>query len=148
MPKIPKCDRCCYYAHDYHLVCVPHPDGPESDSCSDFTPNPDLEGKWVKDFLSLQWQQRENTGAEEPFSNPFDLGPDEELWQPEGAAYYAGELIVQPRQHLTPEEQLWLLDNHPLFTGKCPQCGYQFDRDYTARVHWDCPECSWMDDTV
>lgn len=148
MHKIPDCDRCCYYAHDYHLVCVPHPDGPEGDSCPDFAPNPDLEGKWFKDFLSLQWQQQENTGAEEPFSNPFDLEPNEDLWQPEGAVYYAGELIVQPRQHLTPEEQLWLLDNHPLFTGVCPECGYRFDRDYTVRVHWDCPECGWMDDTV
>jgi predicted RNA-binding Zn-ribbon protein involved in translation (DUF1610 family) len=40
-----------------------------------------------------------------------------------------------------------LLDWHPMFTGKCPQCGALFDRDHTARVHWDC-ECGWMDDSV
>jgi hypothetical protein len=70
-----------------------------------------------------------------------------ELWEPEGASYYNGELIVQPQQRWTPEEQLELLDWHPMFTGKCPQCGASFDRDYTARVHWDC-ECGWMDDSV
>jgi predicted RNA-binding Zn-ribbon protein involved in translation (DUF1610 family) len=81
----------------------------------------------------------------------FRLDPNtevEELWQPEGASYYNGELILQPQQQLTQQQQLELLDTHPMFTGKCPQCGYEFDRDYTARVHWDCPECGWMDDSV
>lgn len=74
----------------------------------------------------------------------------EELWEPEGASYYNGELILQPQQRLTQQQQLELLDTHPMFTGKCPQCGYEFDRDWSARVHWDCPnsECGWMDDTV
>ena len=71
----------------------------------------------------------------------------EELWEPEGAAYYNGELILQPPQRWTREEQLWLLDNHPMFTGKCPQCGTTMNRDYTSRVHWDC-ECGWKDDSV
>jgi hypothetical protein len=72
----------------------------------------------------------------------------EELWQPEGASYYNGEIILQPQQHRTQQQQLELLDTHPLFTGKCPQCGYEFDRDWSARVHWDCSECDWMDDSV
>ncbi|MEH1962283.1 MAG: hypothetical protein V7L05_20895 [Nostoc sp.] len=72
----------------------------------------------------------------------------EELWEPEGASYYDGELILQPQQRRTQQQQLELLDTHPMFTGKCPQCGASFDHDYTARVHWDCPECGWMDDTV
>jgi hypothetical protein len=70
-----------------------------------------------------------------------------ELWEPEGASYYNGELILQPRQQLTREQQLELLDTHPMFTGRCPSCGALFNNDYTARVHWDC-ECGWMDDTV
>ena len=81
----------------------------------------------------------------------FRLDPNaqvEELWQPEGASYYNGELILQPQQRLTQQQQLELLDTHPMFTGKCPQCGYEFDRDWSARVHWDCAECGWMDDTV
>lgn len=23
-----------------------------------------------------------------------------------------------------------------------------FDRDWSARVHWDCPECGFLDDSV
>ncbi len=71
-----------------------------------------------------------------------------ELWEPEGASYYNGELILQPQQRRTQQQQLELLDTHPMFTGKCPQCGYEFDRDYTARVHWDCFECGFLDDSV
>ncbi|WP_414516063.1 hypothetical protein [Nostoc sp. PCC 9305] len=73
-----------------------------------------------------------------------------ELWEPEGATYYNGELIVQPQQRWTQQQKLELLDWHPMFTGRCPQCSAEFDRDWSARVHWDCqnPECGWMDDTV
>ncbi|MDJ0617042.1 MAG: hypothetical protein QNJ63_09900 [Calothrix sp. MO_192.B10] len=124
--KIPECDRCQFYSHDPHLVCAVHPSGPGGDSCLDF---------------------REDPSAEV-----------EELWEPQGAryiddelvierTYYNGEEIRQPPQQWSQEQQLWLLDNHPLFTGKCPQCGAAMNRDYTARVHWDC-DCGWMDDSV
>ena len=141
MPKLPLCDRCLLCAHDYHLVCAVHPSGPEGDSCLDFRPDPELEGKHFVDFLSLGEQ------PDESYSNPFDPDPSGELWEPVGASYYNGELILQPHQRWTPEEQLELLDWHPMFTGRCPQCGAEFDRDYAARVHWDC-KCGWMDDTV
>ena len=72
----------------------------------------------------------------------------EELWEPEGATYYNGELILQPPQRWTREQQLWLIDNHPLFTGKCPSCGYVFSRDHTSQIYFDCPECEWKDDSV
>jgi predicted nucleic acid-binding Zn-ribbon protein len=92
----------------------------------------------------------------------FAPDPDteiEELWHPEGGRYvdeelvieratYLGEEIKQPPQRWTLEQQFELLDTHPMFTGKCLECGYIFDRDYTARVHWDCPECGWLDDSV
>ncbi len=128
MPKIPECDRCLFYAHDHHFICAIHPDGVEGDSCMDFRPDPELEDKQFVDFLGI--------------------GEDNEQWEPEGASYYNGELVLQPRQRWTPEQQLELLDTHPIFTGKCPECGYEFQRDYTARVHWDCPQCGWMDETV
>ena len=50
----------------------------------------------------------------------FQENPDAEpeLWEPEGASYYNGELILQPRQRWTPEQQLELLDTQPLFTGR------------------------------
>jgi predicted RNA-binding Zn-ribbon protein involved in translation (DUF1610 family) len=100
-------------------------------------------------------------GLEGDFCPYFALDPDVEaqLWEPEGARYideelviervtYNGEEIIQPQQLWTQQQQLELLDMHPLFTGKCPECGYEFERDYTARVHYDCPDCGWMDDSV
>ena len=111
MPKIPECDRCQFYSHNHHLICFPHPSGPNGDICLDFRPDPEY----------LEGLQRH--GSDEPFSNPCGLHPNEELWEPEGASYYAGELIVQPRQRWTREEQLQRLDTHPMFTGRCPQCG-------------------------
>ena len=47
---------------------------------------------------------------------------------------------------LTPEQRLEILETHPLFTGKCPQCGHEF-ADYPL-IHWDCPACGWIDDSV
>lgn len=106
MPKIPDCEVCLLCAHDYHLVCAVHPMGSDSDHCPDFRPNPDLENNYFKDFLGLQRHQLENSDADEPFSNSFSLNSDEEQWQPEGATYYNGELILQPKHQRTREEQL------------------------------------------
>ena len=71
-----------------------------------------------------------------------------ELWEPEGASYYNGELILQPPQRWTLEQQLELLDTHPLFTGRCPQCEMTYPKYETPPVHWDCSECGWIDDAV
>ena len=109
MPKIPQCDRRLFSSHDYHLVCAVHPTGPPGDTCYDFEADLELEGKRFVDFLGLQHQ----TEAVE--------------WEPEGASFYNGELILQPRQRWTQEEQLQLLDVHPLFTGRCPDCGWLDD---------------------
>jgi hypothetical protein len=100
--------------------------------------------------------------------NPFDLDPDETQWEPEGARFVNGELviervseapseesrsfyndqeIIQPQQRWTREEQLELLDWHPMSTGRCPHCGHQFPRHERPPVHWDC-ECGWIDDSV
>ena len=147
MPKIPDCDRCLYYTNDHHLLCAAHPYGPDNDTCPDFSSNPELKGKRFTDFLGLLQQARENFDSNESFSNPFGLEPDENLWEPEGASYYAGELILQPQVCWTREEQLDLLDTHPIFTGKCPSCNRQFPQAERPIVHWDC-ECGWIDDTV
>lgn len=172
MPKLSHCDRCRFYAHDYHLICVPHPTGPDGESCPDFTPYPDAQNRRFEDFLGLQWEIGEGMeDSETPIDNPFDLDPDEEQWELEGArfvngalvierdndsgaspwehrSFYNGEEITQPRQRWTREEQLEMLDWHPLFTGRCPQCGAAMEQDYRALVHWDCPACGWLDDTV
>ncbi|AFY62777.1 DUF6464 family protein [Synechococcus sp. PCC 6312] len=74
-------------------------------------------------------------------------GHDREQWQPEGAAYYNGELVLSRR--ISVNQQLSLLENHPIFTGCCPRCGHTYgDRDYSAIVHWDCSVCGWMDDSI
>jgi hypothetical protein len=82
----------------------------------DFRPDPELEDKRFVDFLGLGEQRDDGL-----YSNPCGLESNEKLWEPEGASYYNGELILQPQQCWTLKEQLELLDTHPLFTGKCPQ---------------------------
>ncbi len=64
---------------------------------------------------------------------------EQELWSPEGYTFYDGELIPNRPSRLTPEEQLEILDSHPLFTGVCPQCGYRFNLNNPPKIHWDCP---------
>ncbi len=49
---------------------------------------------------------------------------------------------------LTKEELLELIDYHPIFTEVCPQCQYKFDKKNPPQIHWDCPNCGWIDDSV
>lgn len=145
MPRISDCDHCYYFANDHHLVCAVHPTEPVGDRCPDFSPDPELKGKRFVDFLRI-------------FE---DSEPNEAQWEPIGARYvgselviecdlsfYGGKEIVQPRHRRTRAEQLWLLDNHPIFTGHCPNCNAAFEIGYRAVVHWDCSCCGWIDDSV
>ncbi len=127
MKKIPECDRCLFKAHSPHTVCAVHPFGVKDNSCLDFREDPNLEA--------------------------------EELWEPEGAryidsdlvlerSYYNGEEIPPPQQRLTIEEQWEILNTHPLFTGHCPSCGYQFPPHVPELIHFDCPACGWIDEEV
>jgi hypothetical protein len=129
MSKIPECDHCRFYEGNPYIVCANFPSGPQDDFCPHFALDPDTEL--------------------------------EELWEPEGArfvngdlaiardrSFYNGEEIIQPRQRWTPEEQLARLDSHPMFTGRCPQCELTFPQYEKLPVHWDCPACGWLDDTV
>ena len=90
-------------------------------------------------------------GPDERECHHFAPDPDietEELWEPEGARYINNELVIE-RTHCGEEiVQLDLTFWHPMHTGKCPECNAEFDRDYTALVHWDCENCGWMDDSV
>lgn len=76
------------------------------------------------------------------------IAADKEQWCPTGYYWYDGELIPIQSLPLSIEERLQLLDNHPLFTGFCPECGYQFSKENPPAVHWDCPSCGWFDDSV
>jgi hypothetical protein len=73
-------------------------------------------------------------------------GQQEELWSPEGYYWYGDKLLEHRPSQLTPEQQLEILDTHPLFTGKCPSGGHEFE-NYPP-IHWDCPVCSWADEML
>jgi len=119
MPKLPECDQCQLYSLTPHLVCAIHPSGPATDECLNFA---------SKAAATITTE-------------------DEELWFP-GAASYSGELIPESHSRLTQEEQLELLEKHPLFTGRCPQCGYTLSQGEMPAVHWDCPCCGWVDENI
>jgi len=119
MPKLPDCDRCQRYSFTPHLICAIHPTGPDSAECWDFAPNA-----------------------------ATAIASDEDELRFPGAASYNGELIPESHSRLTREEQLELLATHPLFTGKCPQCGYMFSQKDLPVLRWDCQCCGWVDETV
>lgn len=136
MPKLPECDRCQFYGRNPHLICAIHPTGVEDEHCLDFREDPKTRGG-ITEF------ERRFGG---PVFNP-SYPNAEDNWSPPGVSYYGDELICHtPR--LTPQEQLEILDTHPFFTGVCPACGYHFNLQNPPEVHWDCPECGWMDESV
>lgn len=78
-----------------------------------------------------------------PSESPcVDFAQVTEDCMPLGAAYYDGELVIQPEHYLSTEERLEILNTHPLFTGACPKCGAKVEPE--QRVHYDCEACGWM----
>ena len=61
---------------------------------------------------------------------------------------YDGEVIAVPPMRLTPEEQLALLDWHPIFTGRCPECEVAIKARSQRLVRWECDRCGWVDERV
>jgi hypothetical protein len=127
MNKLPECGRCLLYARSPYIVCAVHPTGVDGENCLDFREKPNVES--------------------------------EKLWEPEGASYiddelvlersyYNGEEIWQPQRLLTLEQQWHTLETHPFFTGCCQSCGYQFPHNVPGLVHFDCPRCGFLDDSV
>ena len=55
---------------------------------------------------------------------------------------------LRDRSRYTPSEQWEILNTHPFFTGVCPVCRYQFNTNNPPEVHYDCPECGWIDDSI
>jgi hypothetical protein len=51
--------------------------------------------------------------------------------------------VADEGQKLTNEQRLELLDTHPLFTGRCPNCEIPPHQAQPPRVHWDCEYCGW-----
>ena len=65
--------------------------------------------------------------------------------QPIGGGYYLGDWVPQPFPLRSADEQLALLDWHPQFTGRCPNC----EMPIAARDSggWHCEHCDWKDET-
>ncbi|HEY9737569.1 MAG TPA: hypothetical protein V6D06_14845 [Trichocoleus sp.] len=55
---------------------------------------------------------------------------------------YNGDRIPEVQQQLTPEQQLQLLDTHPLFTGRCPNCEMTLLEPQLSSGRWEC-SCGW-----
>lgn len=60
---------------------------------------------------------------------------------------YQSYPLTQVFASLTPAEQLQVIVTHPFFTGKCPECGYQFPLAHSTSVDCHCPECGWVDNS-
>ncbi len=106
------------------MICGFHPAGVEGNHCVDFKAA--LPEAVVRDDL-LDWYS--------------------DRWQPQGASYYGDELILEPFKGRSLEQRLELLDSHPLFTGRCPQCERGI-KAITGQIHYDCENCGWVDDSV
>ncbi|MBD2103759.1 hypothetical protein [Leptolyngbya sp. FACHB-261] len=70
----------------------------------------------------------------EPGSGKFEEEQDE------------GELMGC-EDHWAQVQKLERLNSHPMFTGQCPDCGYEFSPVMHPDVYWDCLECGWADQT-
>lgn len=68
-----------------------------------------------------------------------------EDWQPLGVILHEGELIKDWPGYLSTAERSEVLENHPNFTGVCPQCGAGFGD--SSPIHYDCA-CGWIDDSI
>jgi hypothetical protein len=118
MPFMPLlCDRCRNNTHNLYLHCAVHPNGIP------------IAEKLCPDF------------------EPDSSLPPSEWWEPEGASFYGSELVITPVQRWTREQQLDLLDWHPLFTGRCPHCECSIAA-LPLHPHLDCLHCGWQDDTL
>jgi hypothetical protein len=116
MPKISECDRCHYFLNSPYLVCGVNPSGPEGSTCEDFR-------------------------AITP-----DGGGTEAAKPPLGGGYYAGDWIPQPFPALTAAEELALLDWHPQFSGRYPNCEIPIEE--SSEGQWECEHCDWKDDEM
>jgi hypothetical protein len=82
----------------------------------------------------------------------WDLVEDD--WFPCGATYVNGELILSQADFLEECDRNIETLLHPSITGRCPDCGTEFDCSQLLLVHWDCGllvrsfRCGWMDDSI
>ncbi len=61
---------------------------------------------------------------------------------------YNGEAILSLAVRYTLQQPLALLNWHPSFTGRCPNCEMPIRQTQPQQVYWDCEQCGWMDESV
>ncbi|MEO0804634.1 MAG: hypothetical protein AAFY57_20595 [Cyanobacteria bacterium J06642_2] len=70
---------------------------------------------------------------------------EEELWTPEGMAWYGDDLIaIASIWAEVSDAEIEYPPSHPYWTGACPQCKAPFSFD-DPPIHYDCDRCGWMD---
>ncbi|MGB5771986.1 MAG: hypothetical protein WBM32_19280 [Crocosphaera sp.] len=139
--KIELCNRCLFYSHDSSIVCPVHPYGVYGNDCLDFRQDPNKE-EVEEEVWSPEGYTFDKEGELQPLTDD-DNHPDGYILN-----YYDGELVVTKPSPYTQEELLELIDYHPIFTGVCPQCKHEFDKNNPPEIHWDCSSCGWIDDSV
>ncbi|MBD3886816.1 hypothetical protein IFO70_34835 [Phormidium tenue FACHB-886] len=78
---------------------------------------------------------------------PAPTTPAEVIGQPAGASYN-GEVILQPAGRWSVEQQLELLNWHPCFSGRCPQCQQPIAQQQPHQADWHCTACGWVNESA
>jgi predicted RNA-binding Zn-ribbon protein involved in translation (DUF1610 family) len=73
---------------------------------------------------------------------------EDDGWFLDDEAEVDGELGLAQATLLEALERNIEIMLHPKITGRCPDCGAEFDRRQSQPVHWDCDRCGWMDDNI
>lgn len=53
--------------------------------------------------------------------------------------------VAEVLLHMSSLDDLKVLQDHPFFTGKCPQCNSPYIQQDPPPVYWDCQACGWED---
>ncbi len=77
-------------------------------------------------------------GPEESPCPDWVLVVEDDSWFPVGAVYVEDELVLTQTHFLEVCERNVESMIHPRFTGRCSQCGNEFDGCQPPPVHWDC----------
>jgi hypothetical protein len=86
------------------------------------------------------------TGPSETPCPDWDLVEDDG-WFLADEADVDGELVLAQADLLEILERNIEIMLYPKLIGRCPECGFEFDR-YQPPVHWDCEICGWMNDSL
>ncbi len=105
--------------------------------------NPENPYSWLCHHCGLGPSCAIHPGGPQGKCIDFRLAPPAQPDDPNQPAYYAGEIITGLSKDI--DQQLALLNTHPLFTGRCPNCEMPIA---APQIHWDCQHCGWVDDSV